>query len=174
MFGHINKLIRVNLTESRIFTENLDRYDLKEYIGGSGLAAKIIFDELDPSVDPLSPENILLFMTGPLTGTASPSCGRYCVCTKSPLTGLWAESHAAGFWGPELKFSGYDGIIIKGRSDSPVYLSIIDGKIELRNASKLWGADTYQTEEYLKDELEDQSLKVASFVQAGDNGVLFA
>ncbi len=174
MFGHINKLIRVNLTESRIFTENLDNYDLKKYIGGSGLGAKIIFDELDPSVDPLSPENILLFMTGPLTGTASPSCGRYCVCTKSPLTGLWAESHAAGFWGPELKFSGYDGIIIKGRSDNPVYLSIIDGKIELRDASKLWGTDTYQTEEYLKDELEDPSLKVASIGQAGENGVLFA
>ncbi len=147
---------------------------MKEYIGGSGLAARIIFNELSPSVDPLSPENILLFMTGPLTGTASPSCGRYCVCTKSPLTGLWAESHAAGFWGPELKFSGHDGIIIRGRSASPVYLSIIDGQIEIRNASKLWGADTYRTEKLLKNELEDQSIKVASIGQAGEKGVLFA
>ena len=134
MFGHINKLIRVNLTESKIFAENLDKHDLKKYIGGSGLGAKIIFDELNPSVDPLSPENILLFMTGPLTGTASPSCGRYCVCTKSPLTGLWAESHAAGFWGPELKFSGYDGIIIKGRSDTTMFEVTPDNRDRLPDA----------------------------------------
>ena len=120
MFGHINKLIRVNLTKSRIFTENLDRYDLKEYIGGSGLAAKIIFDELDPSVDPLSPENILLFMTGPLTGTASPSCGRYCVCTKSPLTGLFLDTHCGGPLGREIKKSGYDVLAVTGKSEKPI------------------------------------------------------
>jgi aldehyde:ferredoxin oxidoreductase len=174
MFGYIGKILRVDLTESKISTEPLKEDDLKKYVGGSGLASRIIYNELDKSIRPLSPDNILVFMTGPLTGTASPSCGRYCVCTKSPLTGLWAEAHAAGFWGPELKFAGYDGIIVEGVSNQPVFLSVIDGQAELRDASCLWGKDTYRTEELLKKELGDTSVRVASIGQAGEQGVLFA
>jgi len=99
MFGYLGEILRLNLTDLTISTETLREDVLKRYIGGSGLASKILCDELNPSVAPLSSDNLLIFMTGPLTGSASPSCGRYCVCTKSPLTGLWAEAHAAGFWG---------------------------------------------------------------------------
>jgi len=174
MFGYIGKILRVDLTESRISTEPLKEDDLKKYIGGSGLASRIIYNELDKSISPLSPDNILVFMTGPLTGTASPSCGRYCVCTKSPLTGLWAEAHAAGFWGPELKFAGYDGIVVQGVANQPVFLSVVDGQAELGDASGLWGKDTYRTEELLKKELGDTNARVASIGQAGEQGVLFA
>jgi aldehyde:ferredoxin oxidoreductase len=174
MFGYIGEILRVDLTRSRISTELLKEDDLKNYIGGSGLASRIIYNELDQFISPLSPDNILVFMTGPLTGTASPSCGRYCVCTKSPLTGLWAEAHAAGFWGPELKFAGYDGIVVEGVANQPVYLSIIDGQAELKDASDLWGKDTYQTEELLKKQLADTNVRVASIGQAGEQGVLFA
>jgi len=174
MFGYVGRILRVNLNESRISSEPLNEEELNKYIGGSGLASKIIYDELGPSVNPLSPDNLLVFMTGPLTGTASPSCGRYCVCTKSPLTGLWAESHSAGFWGPELKFAGYDGIILEGRADHPLYLSIIDGRAELKDASGLWGKDIHQTESLLQRELGYNDVKVASIGQAGERGVLFA
>ena len=174
MFGYIGRILNVNLTDSKIATEMLREEDLKKYIGGSGLASKILFDELDPIVHPLSPSNLLVFMTGPLTGTASPSCGRYCVCTKSPLTGLWAEAHAAGFWGPELKFAGYDGIVIRGRADRPVCISVVDEVVELRDASRLWGKDTYEAEKLLQEELGDSGVKVASIGQAGERGVLFA
>ncbi len=174
MFGYIGEILRVDLTKSRISTEPLKEDDLKNYIGGSGLASRIIYNELNQFISPPSPDNILVFMTGPLTGTASPSCGRYCVCTKSPLTGLWAEAHAAGFWGPELKFAGYDGIIVEGVANQPVYLSVIDGQAELRDASRLWGKDTYSTEELLKKELGDPNVRVASIGQAGEQGVLFA
>ncbi len=174
MFGYTGKILHVNLNNLGISTEPLREDDLKRYIGGSGLASKMLFSELDLSVDPLSPDNLLVFMTGPLTGTASPSCGRYCVCTKSPLTGLWAEAHAAGYWGPELKFAGYDGIIFKGRADNPVYLSIIDGQADLKDASEIWGKDTYTTEKLLQERLGDINLKVASIGQAGERGVLFA
>ncbi|MGQ9542800.1 MAG: aldehyde ferredoxin oxidoreductase family protein [Candidatus Bathyarchaeia archaeon] len=174
MHGYMGKILRVDLTNSRLLIETLEEGKLKKYVGGSGLASRIIFDELDPSVKPLSPSNILVFMTGPLTGTASPLCGRYCVCTKSPLTGLWAEAHSAGFWGPELKFSGYDGIIIEGKSEKPVYISIIDGQVEIRDASALWGKDTYTTEKLVKEDLDCSDVKVASIGQAGERGVLFA
>ncbi|MEM2982802.1 MAG: aldehyde ferredoxin oxidoreductase family protein [Candidatus Bathyarchaeia archaeon] len=174
MYGYVGKILRIDLTNSRFFVETLSEGVLKKYVGGSGLASRIIFDELDPFVDPLSPTNVLIFMTGPLTGTASPLCGRYCVCTKSPLTGIWAEAHSAGFWGPELKFSGYDGLVIVGRSEKPVYLSIIDGEVEIRDASKLWGKDTYTTEKMIRDDLGYGDVKVASIGQAGERGVLFA
>lgn len=174
MYGYVGKILRVDLTNSRFLVETLSEEVLKKYVGGSGLASRIIFDELDPLVDPLSPTNILIFMTGPLTGTSSPLCGRYCVCTKSPLTGIWAEAHSAGFWGPELKFSGYDGLIIVGRSEKPVYLSIIDGEVEIRDASKLWGKDTYTTEKLIRDDLGYGDAKVASIGQAGEREVLFA
>ncbi|MBS7622480.1 aldehyde ferredoxin oxidoreductase family protein [Candidatus Bathyarchaeota archaeon] len=172
--GYAGKILRVDLTAQSISTEQLGEDDLRRFIGGSGLGSKIVYSELDPDIHPLSPENLLVFMTGPLTGTASPSSGRYCVCTKSPLTGLWAEAHAAGYWGPELKFAGFDGVILEGRAESPLYLSIVDGQADLRDASKLWGRDTYTTETLLREELKDESLKVASIGQAGERGVLFA
>jgi aldehyde:ferredoxin oxidoreductase len=141
---------------------------LKRYIGGSALGARMLYDELDPSVGALSPENLLIFLTGPLTGTACPSCGRYCVCTRSPLTGIWAEAHSAGYWGPELKFAGLDGIVFSGKSEKPVYLLVKDGAYELKDAGHLWGKDTYETELALRRDLNDEKVKVASIGQAGE------
>ena len=141
---------------------------LRRYIGGSSLGARMLYDELDPSVGPLDPENLLIFMTGPLTGTMCPSCGRYCVCTRSPLTNIWAEAHAAGYWGPELKFAGFDGVVIRGKSERPVYLWIRDGAYELRDAAAIWGRDTYETEVALRRELQDEKVKVSCIGQAGE------
>ena len=166
--GYAGKILRVDLSKGEISEDCFGEEVLKKYLGGNALGAKIIFDELDPAVLPLDPGNLLIFMTGPLTGTACPSCGRYCVCTRSPLTNIWAEAHAAGYWGPELKFAGFDGIIIKGRSEKPVYLWINDGKCELRDASALWGKDSYETEHALRENPEDAKIKVACIGQAGE------
>uniref|UniRef100_A0A7C3J2M4 Aldehyde ferredoxin oxidoreductase n=1 Tax=Candidatus Methanomethylicus mesodigestus TaxID=1867258 RepID=A0A7C3J2M4_9CREN len=166
--GYAGKILRVDLGDETIETEVLKDDVLRTYIGGSSLCARILYDELDPSIGPLDPGNMLIFMTGPLTGTTCPSCGRYCVCTRSPLTGIWAEAHSAGYWGPELKFAGFDGIIVVGKANAPVWLWIKDGKCELRDASTVWGMDTYKTEDCLKKELDDQKAKVACIGPAGE------
>lgn len=161
-------MLRVDLSTGGIEEETLREDCLRKWIGGSSLGAKIIYDELDPSVGALDPDNVLVFMNGPLTGTMCPSCGRYCVCTRSPLTGIWAEAHSAGYWGPELKFAGFDGIVFKGRAPKPTFLWIRDGICELRDASRIWGRDTYDTEDALRQELQDPKIKVASIGQAGE------
>lgn len=138
MFGWCGKLIRVNLTEGRIRVEALNTADAKNYIGARGLGTKIVTDEIDPKIDPFSPENRLVFMAGPLTGTFASSPGRYEVVAKAPLTGTIGASNSGGHFGPELKFAGYDGIIFEGKAEKPVYLSINDDSIELRSAEKLW------------------------------------
>ena len=166
--GYTGKLLRVDLTSRELREEKLSDETLRKFLGGSSLGAKILYDELDPSVGPLDPDNLLIFLTGPLTGTMCPSCGRYCVCTRSPLTDIWAEAHAAGYWGPELKFAGFDGIVIKGKSERPVYLWIKDGVYELRDAAALWGRDTYETEAVLRKGLQDEKVKVSCIGQAGE------
>jgi aldehyde:ferredoxin oxidoreductase len=166
--GYAGKLLRVDLSSGGLKEQPLDVEKLRGYLGGSALGARILYDELDPSVEPLSPDNLLIFMTGPLTGTACPSCGRYCVCTRSPLTNIWAEAHAAGYWGPELKFAGFDGIVFKGKAEKPTYLMVKDGGYELRDASALWGKDTYETEGALRRELNDERVKVACIGRAGE------
>jgi aldehyde:ferredoxin oxidoreductase len=172
--GYVGKTLRVDLSTEEVKEIQFDEKDLQLFIGGSGLAAKIIYDEVPRKIEPFDPENRLVFMTGPLTGTISPSSGRYCVCTRSPLTGIWAEAHSAGFWGPELKFAGYDGIILQGKSDSPVYLWIHDGEVEIKKAQHLWGKDTYTTENDIKRELNDPNVKVACIGPAGEKLVRFA
>ena len=172
--GYVGKLLRVNLTSDEFRVEQLQEDLARNYLGGSGIAARILYDNLDPMVEPLSPENILVFMTGPLTGTIAPSCGRYTVCTKSPLTGIWAESHSAGFWGPELKFAGFDGVVFNGRAEGPVYLWVHDGEAELRSAKHLWGLDTYETELALRKELNDERVKVTCIGPAGERLVRVA
>lgn len=173
MFGYMGKILRVDLTNSRISEEALREEDCKMFLGGSGLATKYLFDEVPKGADPLGPDNALIFMTGPLTGTESPSAGRYCVVTKSPLTGFWAEANSGGNWGVYLKSSGYDGIIFKGISPRPVYLVIDDGKAELRDASKLWGKGVSETTRLIKEELGDD-FNVSCIGIAGENLVRFA
>lgn len=173
MFGYMGKILRVDLTNSRISEEALREEDCKMFLGGSGLATKYLFDEVPKGADPLGPDNALIFMTGPLTGTESPSAGRYCVVTKSPLTGFWAEANSGGNWGVYLKSSGYDGIIFKGISPRPVYLVIDDGKAELRDASKLWGKGVSETTRLIKEEL-GEDFNVSCIGIAGENLVRFA
>lgn len=134
MHGYNGKILRVNLSEKTVKFEPLDIKEAQKFIGGRGLGTKILMDEVDPGVDALSPENKLLFVTGPLTGTSTPTGGRYMVVTKSPLTGTVACSNSGGYWGAELKFAGYDAIIIEGKADTPVYINIVDDKVEIKDA----------------------------------------
>ena len=149
MGGYLEKILRVNLSGGKITIEKLKEETQKKYLGGSGLAARILYDELKPGIDPLGPENKLVFATGPLTGTKVPSSGRHLVAAKSPLTGIWGEATSGGFWGVELKFAGFDAIVVEGKSDTPAYLWINDGDAELRDASSIWGKNVYQTEDVI-------------------------
>lgn len=173
MFGWNGKLIRVNLTEGTITKENLNMEDARNYLGGRGLGTKIMMDEVDPRVEPFSPENKLIFMTGPLTGTFASSSGRYEVIAKAPLTGTIGASNSGGHFGPELKYSGYDGIIFEGESDKPVYLYINDDDVQLRSAEHLWGKTVFDTTDELLKETEEDA-RVACIGPGGELKVLFA
>lgn len=173
MDGWIGKVLRVNLSTSKVSTEALDPGLAKDYIGARGLGTKIMTDEVDPKVDPLSPENKLIFVPGPLTGTFAPSAGRYTVVTKGALTGAIASANSGGTWGPALKFAGYDAVIIEGAAPKPVYLWIKNAKVEIRDASHLWGKDVPETSDAIRAETDDDA-KIACIGPAGENRVLFA
>ena len=173
MYGWIGTILRVNLTNRTVSKEPLDPTLAKQYIGARGLGTKIMYDEVDPRVDPLSPENKLIFAPGPLSGTFAPSGGRYNVITKGPLTGTIAASNSGGAFGPELKFAGYDLLIIEGKASSPVYLSIRDEKVEIRDAGKIWGKEVPDTTDMIRAET-DEDAKVACIGPAGERLVLFA
>jgi aldehyde:ferredoxin oxidoreductase len=175
MSGYMGKLLVVDLTSGTLKDEPIDPTIAHNFVGGAGYAARYLYNELGPDTDPLGPGNTLMFMTGPLVGTRAPSCGRHEVCALSPLTGIWGESNSGGFWGAELRFSGYDGIVIRGRSEKPVWLSILEGQPPaLYDAAGLWGLDTYETQQRLRDDLGDQELRVSSIGPAGENLVLYA
>jgi len=144
------KLARIDLSNGKITKERVDGNLYSKFLGGKGYAAYLLFKELPWQVDPLSPQNKLIFMTGPLTGTRAPTGNRFCVCTKSPLTGAWLDTHCGGFWGPELRFAGYEGLIIEGKARNPVYVYIEDNEIRVLDADWLWGADSFSTERLLK------------------------
>ncbi|HDH87321.1 MAG TPA: aldehyde ferredoxin oxidoreductase [Desulfobacteraceae bacterium] len=173
MEGYIGKILYFDLSLSKKDIRDLDIYDVKKYIGGSGLGAKILFDETDEKTDPLSPENILIFMTGPFTGTPVLCSSRYSVISKSPLTGIFGESSSGGSWGEMLKKSGFDGIVIRGKSPKPVYLWLNNGEVELRNASHIWGKDTFEIDSILKSETNSKAI-VACIGQAGEKSIPLA
>ena len=174
MYCYNGKLLEVDLSREKLEEKALSEEDLDLFIGGSGLAAKILFDLVDPSVDPLSPENVLVFMTAPLTGTLVPTSSRFTVAAKSPLTKGWGEAHAGGFWGVELKRAGFDGIIVRGEAKDPVYLYINNGEAEIRDASKIWDLDTYEADQAIKSELKDERIRCGIIGPAGANMVNFA
>ncbi|MBN1137534.1 MAG: aldehyde ferredoxin oxidoreductase family protein [Anaerolineae bacterium] len=175
MNGYMGKLLIVDLTSGQLKDEPLNPSWARDFVGGAGYAARYLYDELGPGTDPLGPENTLMFMTGPLVGTRAPSCGRHEVCALSPQTGLWGESNSGGFWGAELRFSGYDGIVIRGQSPKPVWLSIVEGQPPaLHDANDLWGLDSYETQQRLRDELGDQKVRIANIGPAGEKLVLYA
>ncbi|MFZ3384076.1 MAG: aldehyde ferredoxin oxidoreductase family protein [Candidatus Methanoperedens sp.] len=144
MHGWTGKTVIIDLTDGKIIENNSDLNELHSYIGGRGLGVKLYSDMILPNIDPLSPENILIFTTGPLTGTRAPLSGRHVMVSKSPLTGTIFDSSSGGFFGKELKFAGLDALIIKGVSDEPVYISIQDDDIRINNAVDLWGKNVRQ------------------------------
>jgi aldehyde:ferredoxin oxidoreductase len=168
------KILRVDLSSGSFKDEIIPEEVCRKFIGGRGLAEKILWDELKPGVDPLSPENILIFMTGPLEGTRMPTSGRFHVVTKSPATGGIGDSNCGGDFGPKLRFAGYDGIVITGRAEKPVYIWIDEGNVEIRDASHLWGRGVWDTEDMLVEEIGDKKISIASIGPAGENKVVFA
>jgi len=178
MHGWVGRVLRVDLTKGKCSVEDLDPDMAEAFIGGRGLASKLLFDEIDSSIDPLGPENKGIFATGPLTGTGAITGCRYMVVTKSPLTGCIACSNAGGYFGPEVKFAGYDLIIFEGRAPEPVYLSIVDDSVEVKSAQQLWGKSTVETESIIRSDIGDaqkaRKTQIASIGPAGDNLVRMA
>jgi aldehyde:ferredoxin oxidoreductase len=173
MYGWTGNTLRVNLSSGSVTREPTDPELAKLYIGGRGLGSKIYSDEVDPMIDPLSPENKMILATGPFTGTYAPSAGRFMVVTKGPLTGAIASSNSGGTFGPELKYAGYDVVIIEGKAQKPVYLWINDDRVEIRDAGHVWGKNTQDTTDLIRAETDDEA-KVACIGPAGEKLVLFA
>lgn len=167
-------ILKINLATGEIghFTVPLEWE--RDFLGGASLAARLLYDKLIPALEPLSPDAPLLFLCGPLTGTAGPAVGRFVVCARSPATGLWGESNCGGFWGPELRMAGFDGLWVSGRAATPVYLWVQDGRAELRAADPLWGLDPYLTQSAIKTELGQNSLRVAAIGRAGESLLPFS
>jgi aldehyde:ferredoxin oxidoreductase len=173
MGGWISKILRVDLMTGKCTIESLDPVVAKDYIGGRGLGIYYLNQEVDPKTDPLSPDNLLVMATGPLTGTGAPTGARYMVMTKSPLTGAITCSNSGGLFPTELKRAGFDAIVISGRAEAPVYLWIDQGNADIRKADHLWGKNTHDTSDVLLAET-DAKAKVACIGPAGEKGVLFA
>lgn len=168
------KILRVNLSEGSCRSEPLNMEWAKEYIGQRGLATRYFINEVDPKVDPLSPENKIIWATGPLTGTMASTGGRYSVITKGALTGAIACSNSGGYFGAELKMAGWDMIIFEGRSLTPVYLSIVDDEAELLDASWLWGKSVWETEPAIRAKHQDPQTRISCIGRAGETGCLYA
>jgi aldehyde:ferredoxin oxidoreductase len=173
LFGYAGKILHLNLSENRLQKMPLERSLTKEFLGGSGFATKFFIDLMDPHVEPLSPKNVIAIMTGPLTGTMAPMNGRHIIVSKSPLTHAWGQSDSGGHWGAELKFAGFDGIIVEGAAEEPTYLWVSDGNAELLSAKEIWGLDTFETEHFLKQK-HGRKTKVLCIGQAGENLVKFS
>jgi len=167
-------LLRVNLSRGKIKSEPIDEFAATTLLGGRGVNNYYLLRELKPSVEPLSPENKILFSIGPLAGTLAPANARYNVSSKSPLTGFFGDSNAGGFFASELHYAGYHSILIEGRAEKPVYLWINDGNVELRDATNLWGKTTWETQEVIQEELEDRRIQAVCIGPAGENLVRYA
>ncbi|UCG64753.1 MAG: hypothetical protein JSW12_19405 [Deltaproteobacteria bacterium] len=175
IFGYMGKILRVDLSEKRIWKDELDEGTYKKYIGGVSLGAKSLYEEVPPGVEWSSPENRLILMTGPFAGTRISGSGTFCALSKGPMTNMGASTQANGFFGAFLRFSGFDGLIIHGRASSPTYLFIHDGEVEFKDATHLMGNDTLETEEAIKKELNmGRKLSVYAIGPAGENLVRFA
>ncbi|MGB3128293.1 MAG: aldehyde ferredoxin oxidoreductase N-terminal domain-containing protein, partial [Dehalococcoidia bacterium] len=173
MFGGHGKILRVNLSEGKVSQEDIPEDLFDKFLTGAGLATHYLFREVPKGAEPLGPENELILMTGALTGTIAPSTGRFNWVFKSPLTGIWAQSNSAGFWGVDFKKTGYDGIIFQGISPKPVYLVIEEDKAELRDASHLWGKSVSETTKMIQEELGEK-FNVDCIGIAGENQVRYA
>lgn len=151
--GYMGCLLWVDLTTSTLREESPPEDLFRELVGGYGIGARLLYDRLKPKVDPLGPDNVLGFITGPLTGTPAPTGTRWMIVGKSPLTGTWGDANASGFFGVALKQAGYDGVFFTGIAEKPVYLYLEGGEADLRDAAHLWGHDCYHIEDWVKSEL---------------------
>ena len=174
MYGYHGKFLKVDLTDNRISEMPLAEDDLKKFIGGATLSARLIYDHVKKGLDPLSPESPLIFATGPLTATSFPMVSRYAVCGISPLTGYWGEATSGGEFPFRLKGSGYDGIFITGRANKPVYLHVDNGTARIRDAAKLWGKDIYETQKMIAQEVKNKGLSTACIGPAGERQIRYA
>ena len=173
--GYAKKLLEINLTGGKIQKTPLDESLLRNYLGGGGLAARLFLNRFTPDSDALSADNPLIIMTGPLVGTLLPGTSRFAVCARSPQTGFWGIGTCGGTFGPELKFAGYDGIFIEGKSEKPVYLLIEDDNVEIRDAADLWGEPVYKVTDILKERHGGKRKpKVLVIGPGGENLVRFA
>ena len=172
--GYNGCILHVNLSTGKWEVEKPSEHWYRTYLGGGAMASYYLLKELKPKIDPLSEDNILIFASNVVSGVPISGMSRYTVAALSPLTGAYGESEAGGWWGPELKFAGYDGIVVSGRSDKSVYLWIHDGDVEIRSALSLWGLDNGETRSQILQELGDPKIKIASIGPAGENQVRFA
>ena len=172
--GYAGKVLRIDLTRKEAKTSKLGKDLAAQFLGGRGFNAKRLYDLVGPGTDPLGPENALTFATGPLVGTMFPTACRFNVSAKSPQTGILGDTNAGGHFAPEMKFAGYDQIILVGRSSEPVYVFVNDGVVEFRDAGHIWGRDVYEADEIIKADLGDRRVKVAIAGPAAENGVRYA
>jgi aldehyde:ferredoxin oxidoreductase len=168
IYGYAGKILRVNLSNGKVFTEPTLNY-AREWLGSSGIAVKILYDELKSWVTPLDPANRLIFGCGPLIGTPAPGANKMNVSTLGPMSGGWASSCSDSYLGGEIKYSGYDSIVLEGRANKPVYLWIHDDHIEIRDAGHLWGKTTWETLDIIREDLHDPALHIVSIGPAGEN-----
>ena len=173
--GYAAKILEINLTTKKISTQKIKPIWAEQLIGGNGFATKLLYDKVPAKTNPLSEKNVLIFMIGPLQGTRIPACGnRTAIITKSPLTNLFMGSYFGGSFGAELKFAGYDGIVISGKSENPVYLYIKDDLVELRNAKEFWGLKTYEAQVKLLAQLNEKRAATVCIGPAGEKQVKIA
>lgn len=170
----LQPILKVDLSTGETADFHVPGNWANQFLGGASLAARLLYSSLTAELDPLSPDAPLLFLMGPLTGTAGPTTGRFVVCGKGAATGLWAESNIGGFWGPELRAAGYDGLWVTGKAGRPVYLWINAGQVEIRDAAHLWGKDTYETQSLIREEVGQTRARVCVIGLAGEKQVLYA
>lgn len=171
--GYMGKILRVDLSRRKVIIEDTEEEQAKKYIGGSGLGAKILFEETSVETNPLGSENLLIFAVGLLTGTRVFSSDRSEVIAKSPATGIYCEANCGGHWGEKFKRCGYDALVIQGTAEAPVYLYIDEDQVQIKDASRLWSKDTFETTRVLKEE-RGESAQVAAIGKTGENLVKFA
>jgi len=174
MYGYAGKIAYIDLGKGKCSFIEEDRSFQRAFLGGRGFTSKLLFDAVNPSVSPFDPTNCITLALGPLAGTMSPSSGRFTVATKSPLTGILGDANSGGHFGAELRYAGFDGLVITGRSKEPCYIFIEDGKIEIRSAKDCWGKRVSFTDKILKEDIGDNEAHVLSIGPAGENMVLYA
>jgi aldehyde:ferredoxin oxidoreductase len=174
MEGYTGKIAWIDLTKGSVKVEELEEALARKYLGGKGLGAYLLYQNLSPNTHPYDPNNQLIFITGPLTGTTFPAVSRSAVITRSPMTGTFLDSYSGGFFGPQMKYAGYDAFIIMGKARKPVYIVADNEKISIKGAEHLWGLSTSETENLLKNELKGERISIAAIGQAGERLVRFS